>query len=235
MTKVKICGLTNLEDIDEAVKAGADYLGFILEIQKSPRNLSFEKFQNLVLKTRVLKSFLSRKIKPKIVAVLQNPNEDLLIKLSKSGTADIFQFHGKENFEELKKYQKIVKKTGYFEVSFWKVLGSEFFESKEGVEKFLEENTCGQVVDKFMLDSPKTENMESAKHVFSEIENFRFLAERGEKLVLAGGLKLQNIESFLKDLNPEIVDVSSGVEKEPGKKDLDKMKKFIQKVKEFKN
>jgi len=97
MKKIKICGLTNIEDAQNAIDLGADYLGFIFA--DSPRKIEIEKVIDIIAK-------ISKK-NAKIVGVFMNQNIEYIQNIDKICNFDIIQLHG---YEDIIKYKKKLKK-----------------------------------------------------------------------------------------------------------------------------
>ena len=214
-TLIKFCGFTNLEDSLEAVKLGVNYLGFILEVPTSKRSLNLHTFYQIV---RELKENYPGNYQ--IVAVTQNQDKFKLAQIVDMGLADILQFHGQEKPELLSEF--------YFNVETWKVFevtpATDFEKMQVKMADFK------NVSRRFLLDLPKgTEEKE-----FGNIELYKKAANMGYNLALAGGLNKNNIEIYLQELEPEIIDITSSIELEPGKKDHQKMLEFVQTVRNFK-
>jgi len=204
MTKVKFCGFTNLENTQNALDLGVNYLGFNF-YEKSPRHISVLKYQEIY-------SRLIFTLNPKVqaVAVLVNPNENLVNQILDCGIK-ILQFHGQEPVEFCLQF----KKPG---IEIWKAVSQEL--SLQKIKQYL-------VLDKILLDSPKKADYTSGKEHFSEFEKFIELKQL-IPTILAGGLNLTNITQYLEILKPEIVDIASGIEISPGIKDENKMSNFMQ-------
>jgi len=203
MVKVKICGITNLEDAVEAVKAGADYLGFVLYPQ-SPRYIPPEKVGEIV-------GNLPKKVP--IVAVVVNESPERLIELFDLGF-DYIQLHGDES-PDILNYLPPSQVIKAFRVK--ERLDEELLKPWEGVHAFL-------------LDTYKRGAYGGTGETF-DWEVAKGLTQKGYKIFLSGGLNPQNVEEAVLSVRPYAVDVSSGVELTKGKKDLKKLKEFITRAK----
>ncbi|MCK5459838.1 phosphoribosylanthranilate isomerase [Candidatus Parcubacteria bacterium] len=210
--KIKFCGITNLEDARDAISLNIDYLGFVVDFPKSPRSVSIEKFINIV------QNIKEEKKRFKIVAVVVNMPEKKIDMLLTSGLVGILQFHGDETPEFCDKYKK--------QIEVWKAfkLTGDLKKSLSEIEKFRGK------IDKFLIDASSAEDKISAKrkqYNFQDFELFKILQKKKYQLILAGGLNPENVQEYVKKLNPAIIDAASGIEKYPGKKSKAKMKKFI--------
>ncbi len=202
MVKVKVCGITNIEDALKAVECGADALGFNF-YPPSPRYLSPDQAQTILAK-----------LPPQVcrVAVFVNePRERVKEILSQLHWRDgneamsAVQFHGDENDEYCRGWGlKVIKAI--------RVRGAE---SLLGLNAF--------PADLFLLDSwSEGYGGSGAKFRWSWIEDL----DPG-RLILSGGLDLDNIQQAVTQIRPFGVDVCSGVEAKPGIKDHGKLKEFI--------
>jgi len=202
MVKVKVCGITNIEDALKAVECGADALGFNF-YPPSPRYLSPDQAQTILAK-----------LPPQVcrVAVFVNePRERVKEILSQLHWRDgneamsAVQFHGDENDEYCRGWGlKVIKAI--------RVRGAE---SLLGLNAF--------PADLFLLDSwSEGYGGSGAKFRWSWIEDL----DPG-RLILSGGLDLDNIQQAVTQIRPFGVDVCSGVEAKPGIKDHGKLKAFI--------
>ncbi len=205
MVKVKICGITNLDDALGAVEAGADYLGFIF-FPPSPRNVDLNTVREI---------FKNLPKGVKKVAVTVNAEVDFLKKLLEEGF-DLLQLHGDEKPSILKELPKerVIK---VFRVR----------------DSFNEENLKGwEGIYAYLLDTYKKGTYGGTGQTFNW-DIARGLVEKGLKIFLSGGLKPENVARAVELVKPYAVDVSSGVEAYPGKKDLKKLEEFIKKAKGF--
>ena len=197
--KVKICGITNLEDATVAVEAGADALGFMF-YEPSPRHVTVEKVAEIVreLPTWVLK-----------VGVFVNPDPDLVMSALGNCALNMLQFHGEESPD--------------FCASFG-VMSMKAFRVKEAGSLAAMKNYR---TDVFLLDSFVAGQNGGTGEKFNwdlAVEAKKF----GKPIFLAGGLTPRNVGQAVYEVRPFGVDVSSGVESSPGKKDHDKIWNFIQ-------
>lgn len=201
MVKVKICGLTNPEDILFIESFPIDYLGFIM-YQKSPRYVG-----------KNLKSLLELPKKAKKVVVYVNPIYEDLKKTLDWG-ADLIQLHGEE---EITLAQKI---------GLNRVIKAFRIRNSINLDALIPWKECyALLLDTYKKDIPggtgESFNWSLAKRV----------VEKDFKIFLAGGLNPENILQAISYVKPYAVDLSSGLESSPGKKDHNKVKKLFEKVK----
>ncbi len=195
MIRVKICGITNLDDALAAVKAGADALGFVF-YEKSPR----------FIKPQIVKE-ICQKLPPFVerVGLFVNCSSSFVNEVCKKSLLSLAQIH----FEADDKFYREL------EVKYLRVIRAK---TKEDIEKFSNEY---RIVDAF-VESYGGEGKRLNIEWFNDVDR--------SKIVLAGGLNPENVKE-VKDLGFYGVDVSSGVEKEKGIKDHDKIYRFIKAVK----
>ena len=204
MTKVKICGITNYGDADNAANLGADFLGFNF-YSKSPRYIDYKSARNIVKK-------LAGKVK--IVGVFVNETVHNIKKTDTFCDLDLIQLSGDEtnNFiVNLKK--KLNKKI----IKCFRIRNSNDIKHVKNFE-----------FDYLMLDSFKEcfYGGTGTSFDFDIVENID-----KKKLFLSGGMNKDNVKSAIEKLNPFAVDVCSSVEQFHGKKDFEKMKEFIYQIK----
>ncbi len=201
-TLVKICGLTNLEDTLFAIDAGADYLGFNFYPQ-SPRYLSYEKAKRIF-----------EEIPPSIpkVGVFVNEEPENLIDIVHLLELDYIQFHGDESPE-------FCNEMGH---PWWKAIRLGKEEDLEDVSKYESE---------WILIDAHVQGQYGGTGVKPDWELAKRVKNLGKKIFLAGGLKPDNVQLAIATVQPYAVDVASGVESKPGKKDVEKMEDFVRRAK----
>jgi len=202
--KVKICGLTTLWDAQRCAEYGADYLGFIL-YPKSPRFINPERAFELISK-------LPAGVKK--VAVVVNADVDMVNGLLEHGF-DLVQLHGDEDAEILKKVptSRVIK---VFRVS-------DTPPSEEELGRW-------EGVYAFLLDTFKRGQYGGTGETFNW-EIAAELSRKGYRIFLSGGLTPENVAEAVRIVKPYAVDTSSGVELTKGKKDLEKVRRFIENAK----
>jgi len=201
--KVKICGITNLEDAMAAVTAGCDAIGFVF-YKKSPRYISPEKAKSII--SNVPANILT-------IGVFVEAKEDTVKRIAKFCNLDMLQFHGdqKPSFCDKFKNYRIIK---VFRVK-----------NKIDPKEVSEYNVFACLFDTF--DVARLGG--TGKKFNWKLVRGLDCAKR--TIFLSGGLNEKNVSKAIRALKPDWVDASSSVEAKPGKKDHKKLKKFIQKVK----
>jgi phosphoribosylanthranilate isomerase len=197
MVRVKICGITNLEDALLAIKCGANALGFVF-YKKSPRFISKENAAKIISQ---LPPFVSS------VGLFVNQTEENICDVINGVELDLLQFHGDEKEEFCNKFSK-------------KYIKAIRVKSKNDILLGIEEFKTSSAI---LLDSYSSGSFGGTGKFF----DWKMIPKDLSKpLIIAGGLKTDNLEQLFKLFSPYAVDVSSGVEKEKGKKSLKLMREF---------
>jgi phosphoribosylanthranilate isomerase len=199
--KVKICGITNLEDALFAAECGADALGFIF-YAKSPRCITPEKAASIISK---LPPFITT------VGVFVNGDPDTTRKILQMTGIKILQLHGNEGPDACNIWRPAIKSFRVKDVTDLKQL-----EQYPGASAYL-------------LDTYSDTEYGGTGKIFNW--DIAVEAKHCGRIILAGGLTPDNIEAAVKHVKPYAVDVCSGVEAEKGSKNLKKVKEFIEKAK----
>lgn len=202
MTKVKICGITSEEDALMAVEAGADALGFVF-FEKSPRFIGAEAAYKIIAK---LPPFVQ------VVGLFVNADIEVVNSTADCCGLDLVQLHGEESPEFCRLVRRRVMKA-------FRVQGP------ESLTPLSEYHVAAYLLDAY-----------SHKAYGGTGETFDWgcaiAAKHQGRIVLAGGLTPDNIADAVATVQPYGVDVSSGVESAPGKKDPEKVRRFIRLAKE---
>lgn len=204
MTKVKICGITNLEDAIAAVDAGADALGFVFYAQ-SPRNISVNDAAAIV-----------RELPPFVASVgvfVDASKEDIYSAIHTAGLTAV-QMHGLETPDLCR--------------SFGAISVIKAFRIRELGDLSSIADYTG--LSAYLLDAYSASSMGGTGMVFNW--DIAIEARRYGRIILAGGLTPDNVAEAVRRVRPYAVDVSSGVELHKGKKDHTKLREFIKRAKE---
>ena len=206
MTKVKICGITNLEDALLASDLGADELGFNF-YEKSKRYISPDE-------ARILLDGLNRPIR-KIGVFVNALLEDIFFACD-LGKLDAIQLHGDETPEFI---SEVRRSTDTMIIKAIRVRsGSDIAD----MERF--------GADAILLDTYILGERGGTGETF-DWNNAKGTRGKVSHIYLAGGLTPGNVIAAIRMVRPSAVDVASGVESEPGKKDPEKLKAFIENAK----
>ena len=200
MVKVKICGITNLEDALVSLFNKADALGFVF-YKKSPRYISPLKANNI---SAILPKNIYR------VGVFVDEDINKVKKIARLCNLDMLQFHGNETVEYCRKFK------GY------KIIKAFPIKERLDLTKLLAYKGCAYLFDTYS----KTQAGGTGKKFNWNL--LRNLDKIKAPVFLSGGLTSRNVRQAIKLLKPDWVDVSSALESRPGKKDHKKIKRFIQ-------
>ena len=203
MVKVKICGITNYQDASIAVKLGADALGFIFA--PSPRKITPEKALDII---RAIPPFV------KTVGVFVNEDSAAIKETILFCGLDLVQLHGDESPDVCRDLMPHTIKA--FRVEDKSILS--MIRPYQGR------------VRAFLLDTYS----EKVRGGTGEIFDWNLVVtgkDLGVPVILSGGLGPSNIERAISTVKPYAVDVNSGIEEYPGKKDPKLMKELMDKIK----
>ena len=197
-TQVKICGLTSVADAQAAAAAGADLIGLMF-YAGSPRHVSLAQAAEIA---RALPPFVLR------VGVFVNPDEALVTRAIAECGLNLLQFHGDEP-------SAFCTQFGLMSVKALRVRDA------ASLQTLAEYHT-----DAFLLDAYSAAGRGGTGEQFNW--DLAVTAQHwGKPIFLAGGLTPANVAAAVRQVRPFAVDVSSGVEAAPGKKDPAKMQAFI--------
>jgi phosphoribosylanthranilate isomerase len=203
MVRVKICGITNAADALAAIDAGANLIGFNF-YAKSPRHITEAEASKI-------RPHLPKRVKAVGIFVNAMPAE--IAELRKSLKLDAAQLHGDESPETAAEIARSLSVIKAFRIE------SDFPLSTldEYPEAFA-----------YLFDAAHTGQYGGTGHATDWDAARR--AALGHRIILAGGLKVENVAAAVRIVRPYGVDVASGVESEPGKKDHGRLREFIQEV-----
>ncbi len=226
MVKVKICGLTRVEDALFALQAGADYLGFIL-YPPSPRAVSPDVTATLVREIRqTLKATAQATPHPLLVGVFVNREAREMADLLDYCGLDLAQLSGDEREDPI-----IAPTSPIFGRAYKALRPTALTAADELVHRYTNNPTHSSLFcPRVLLDTPHGTLYGGT----GETGDWRLaasVAARTPGLMLAGGLTPDNVAEAIRAVRPFAVDVAGGVESEPGIKDHGRIKAFIHNVK----
>lgn len=202
MTKIKICGITNKIDALNAASLGVDMLGFVF-YRKSKRYVEPAVAEDII-----------NELPPHIgkVGVFASEKRDYILDIAQDAGLDMLQFHGAETPE----YCKIFRDT-------YKVIKAFRLKDKKDLKQVNDYD-----VDFYLFDTYKMDSVGGTGATFDWkiLKDFEVL----KPVILSGGLNPENVGRAIKEFLPYVVDVSTGVEASPGKKDVLLMKAFVENV-----
>ena len=200
-TRIKICGITSVEDALAATRLGADAIGLVF-YPPSPRYVEVEQAAEIAA---ALPPFVTT------VALFVNADEQTIADVVSRVRIDLIQFHGNECKDycglHQRPYIKAVRMSD--DVDLDKQL-NDFSQARGLLLDTYKAGVPGGTGEQFNWD--------------------RVPAHVADKIILAGGLTPENVKDAVAQVHPYAVDVSGGVESAPGKKDTEKMARFIEAV-----
>lgn len=209
---VKICGLSTPETVDVSIAAGADYLGFVF-FEKSPRHLSFE-----------TATALARHVPPSVlkVALTVDADNETLDAVVASLRPDMLQLHGDETPERLTELKS------RYGITLMKVIG--VAEPEDPLKAQIYRDSA----DLLLFDAKPPKSMAGALPGGNGLVfDWSLIAGHRPEMpwMLSGGLDATNVAEAIRITGAEAVDVSSGVESTPGRKEPDLIEAFIRAAK----
>ena len=197
-TQVKICGITSVADGLAAAEAGADMIGLMF-YDGSPRHVTLAQAVEI---SRALPPFVLR------VGVFVNPDETLVTRAIAECGLSLLQFHGDED-------SAFCTRFGLMSMKAVRVRAAESLQTLANYH-----------TDAFLLDAYSQAGLGGTGEKFNW--DLAVAAQKcGKPIFLAGGLTPENVADAVRQVRPFAVDVSSGVESAPGKKDAAKVRAFI--------
>lgn len=213
-TRVKICGLRSEAQLDAALDAGADLVGFVL-YGKSPRNVSLDQAAQLVQRARAREG-----VQAVVLAV--DPDDALVDRLAAEVRPDILQLHGHETPERAEAIRRrsgliILKAVPVAEAS--EVADASNYLEPEGGADIL------------LFDAKPPADPAALPGGNGLTFDWHILEGAKAPFALAGGLTAENVAAAIELTGAAIVDVSSGVESSPGEKDPELIRRFLRAAK----
>jgi phosphoribosylanthranilate isomerase len=238
MTWVKICGMTNLEDALTAVEAGADAVGFVF-YERSPRNISVEAAREIIEK-------LPESVE-KIGVFVNGDEQDPARVFLEAGLTGMQTYFSVENVERrggggILEAPLLPKRARFMMALPTRLFGEDVEQIKISADfanwgksrpegRSLPEDLYGT----FVLDSGDLRTPGGTGKTFDwkkAVPIAEGMRQSGMKLVVAGGLTAANVSDAMRILKPWGVDVVSGVEAKPGRKDPEKVRAFVKAVRD---
>ncbi|MFQ6136985.1 MAG: phosphoribosylanthranilate isomerase [Candidatus Hydrothermarchaeales archaeon] len=209
MVKVKICGITSVRDALECVRLGADFIGTIVEVPvATPRKISADLAKGIHRSLPLLALGV-------VVMMPQTIKEAL--HMTEEIRPYAIQLHGNENIEFVKKLREKLET---------KIIKTIHVQDESAIEDARE---YSKYCDAILLDT-MTEEL-GGSGITHDWEISRKIVKSVDRpVILAGGLNPENVKEAIEKVCPYAVDVSSGVESKEGRKDYDKVERFIENV-----
>jgi len=237
MIQVKICGITNKEEIEYLNILKPEYIGFVFT--KSKREVTGEKAKELCLN-------LDDNIKR--VGVFKDNSIDEILDVLGKVDLDVIQLHGKEDEDFINSLKRSMNKS----MEIWKAISIKDIENlkkhiRSNNQLAFNKNSGDNLIDNFLIDgdnpgSGETFSLENVSEYFDEYCKLGHVDDcilKKYNFFLAGGISAENVIERIAKANPSGVDVSSGVEviNENGirTKSFEKMKSLIENVRRITN
>lgn len=204
-TRVKICGITSIEDAQSICEAGADAIGLVF-YEKSPRNVSIEKAK-----------IICASLPPFVMSVglFLNAPADFVTSVLASVPLDLLQFHGSETPQYCASFNR----------PYIKAVGMKDLPDEDDFNQYADRYSQARG---FLVDSHAIGKAGGTGDTF----DWRRVPQHYSRpIILAGGLNPNNIAQALQTVAVFGVDLSSGVESSPGKKDKQKITQLMNEVK----
>jgi phosphoribosylanthranilate isomerase len=200
-TRVKICGITRIDDAKAAAQAGADAIGFVFDL-KSPRHITPDQAHAIA---HLLPPFVT------VVGLFVNAAPDTIETVLSRVPLDLLQFHGNETPQQCRRYHRPYVKAIHMQPGVNLTEQARLYADAEGL----------------LLDTQVADVAGGSGRVF---DWSLVPAGLGKPIILAGGLTPENVAAAIQKVHPFAVDVSSGVELAKGIKDAEKISAFIEAV-----
>lgn len=197
MTRVKFCGLRHKDDIADAVALGVDALGFVF-YEPSSRYVAPEDAATL---TRAVPAFLTR------VGLFVNENAETIKRIFEIARLNLIQYHGEESPE-------FCDSVGLPYIKAFRV--QQDMDIRGAIDRY--PNASGFLLDAYVKGQPGGTG---------ERFDWGLIPRSYAPIILAGGLTPDNAKDAIEQVAPWALDVSGGIESKPGRKDPDKMARFM--------
>lgn len=214
MTRVKICGITNIKDALAAVSYGADEIGFHVGQVRGSRNIISKE------KTAEIISQLPGSVVPVLVTTSSEPRE--IMRLAQETGVSAVQFHGDVSSDDV----AFVKKE-FPSFKMYKII------PVRDESAIIEARKYEKIADAVLLDTSSKETGQvggTGKTHDWEVSR-KIVGSISLPVILAGGLNPENVAEAINKVRPYMVDVNSGVSNPDGTRNLEKMKLFVERAK----
>ena len=206
MTRVKICGIMNSDDLTSAIQAGADAVGFVVEIEESRHCISAQKAADLIHEVPVY---------TKSVAVIHPRDVDDALRLADLTGADVLQLHSSLPPSDIALLRSRI--------------GQKLVVAVAADDGGQQAESYETVADAILLDSMVEGKLGGTGRVHDWDKSAGIVRSLQVPVILAGGLDPENVIQAIEQVRPYAVDVSSGTET-GGRKDPFKVRAFVQEV-----
>ncbi len=214
MTRIKICGLMNEEDVKLCVEAGVHTVGFVVNFPEPvPWNLNVAQARELINK---VPPFVSS-------CVVTGGSVDSILYIARTIRPDIIQLHYQETLEEVRAIAEHLSLLGIKTVKALRINSErqcafEITDPGAAASALSESKLSALLVDSY------TDIRAGGTGLVVDLATFKHVQKQTAlPVILAGGLSPSNVRQIIRDANPYAIDVLTGVEERPGRKDLEKV------------
>jgi len=216
--KIKVCGITTVDDARLAAEAGADYIGVIIEVDASPRRLSVEQARPICEQSALL-----------VVLLFFNQEVEPMQKAVATLHPHAIQLLGQESPSLVKTLKRAVS------CELWKSIHLpprgegkvNIAEYRERVNSLVDAGIEAIVIDTVVGSSRQNRRYGGTGQV-SNWDTARSLVKTVPvRAFLAGGINPENVQQAIEVVHPYGIDLCSGVEIAPGKKDVEKLRRLV--------
>ncbi len=217
--ELKICGLTTIADMRLCEALGADFVGMVVEVPRSPRSISRHTGEYLVRTARA---------QPVIVVADLPPQQ--ITEIAEQCSPAAIQLHGADDPKQVEELRQRLPD----EIQLWRALGlpADCEDSQATAAELIEEiKQCTQVgIARIVLDTKIKEQVGGTGIPSHWPTAAQIIKQSPLPVMLAGGLGPENVSDAVSQTQPAGVDISSGVESRPGRKDAGKLEELSQAV-----
>lgn len=221
MTRVKICGLMNREDVNLCVQAGVHMVGFVVDYPVPvPWNLTTAEARELI---QLVPPFTS-------TCAVTGGSVEKILDIANAACPNVVQLHYNETLQEVKEIAHLLQLRGIKTIKALRIDGNgncdfEITDTAMAARELAKTGISAILVDSCTASRP------GGTGVTVDITTFRTIQKESSlPVILAGGLNPMNILSFIHETHPYAVDVLTGIEERPGHKDPIKIGKFMNTV-----
>ncbi len=211
MVKVKICGITNKKDALKAINFGADYVGFLVEIDFAEDKVTREKAKEII-------GVLPTNVKSVFVTYLQKAEP--IVEIARMIRPAVIQLHNYIALGEIMKIRKLLPRIELIKAV--SVLDGKSITEAKKFERY---------VDFILLDTKIKGKKGGTGKVHDWNLSAKIVKEVKKPVFLAGGLNPENIKKAIMEVRPYGVDTNSGVKLRARKKSYKKLRRFIERAK----
>lgn len=215
-TKVKICGIMREEDIETCVRYGTDIVGFVVEYPVDvPWNLERERAKELIEHFRIVSKKCDQPVK---CCIVSGGDVDKLEELVQFLEPDYIQMHYKEDAKDVEQLKERLAGTK-----------TQIIKTVLNVSDAPEFEKSG--ADILLVDARNSENAANSKATIDEEIYNKVRSSVKIPVMAAGGIMPENVAEIVNRLQPEIIDLMTGVEDKPGRKSEDKIRNLFEELK----